>query len=497
VSSSRLTAALLALPLLLAASAGPGSAAAAEATPTAAPSLFSQRAASSRDAVTPYPMPRTLPTGGSGPLAVDHAGNVWFSGTIEEPGAPGEESRHPGEIARMNRAGEVTQVTKGNAGGLAVAPDGAIWFTGFQRVERIPPDGIAELFPIPEGETAAGGSFRTTVESAIVVGTEGDAWFGATRQPLDEEGREAGSERLIARMTPTGQLSEFVIPEAGGNQIRLAVGPEGNIWFTASTVDRVGYITPAGRIEEFAPLARYASPNFIAAGPDGAMWFTENEAGPVIARVTSTGALSGFRIGGEKEYIGEGPLVAGPDGRVWFAAEPGVIGRLDPDGRLSKIALPNHTSVADLVAGPEGEVWYSSAAEAPCLAGDAACGGAGYYVSGFIGRVTPAPLAVELVSAKPAKAGHQLKVRVNCLDGDASSVCRGPLRISAAGSKAKRRFSLGTDGSHTFAVALPKKARGKLLAKRRLAVRVEVGLAGGQPVARRFPLRIGGTKKRG
>lgn len=487
------------LVLLAAGALGAGPAAAAEATPTpATPSHFSLTAASSHDVVSTYPMPRTLPTGGAGPLVVDHSGNVWFSETIEEPPeTPGGSPRHPNQIARMNRAGQVALVTKGAPGDLAVGPDNSIWFTGFRAVVRIAPDGNVDSFKLAEVEDpVSGAAFRTTVESAIVVGQEGDAWFAATRHPLDEEGREAGSIPLIARMTPTGELSEYVLPERGSNQIRLALGPEGNIWFTASAVNRVGYITPQGRIEEFPAMAQYSSPNFITAGPDGAVWFSMEEKGPLIARSTTSWAPAGFRIGGEKENVGAGPLVAGPDGRIWFGAEAGVIGRLDPaTGRLSKVTLPNHTYAQDLAVGPEGEVWYSSDAEPPCLTGDTACGDAGYYTSGIIGRIAPAPLSIELVSAKPARAGRQVKVRINCLDGAASSVCGGTLRVRAAGTKGGRGYALGADGAHTFAVTLPKTARAKLLRNRRLAVRVEATLGGGAPVSRRFPLRIPARKQ--
>jgi virginiamycin B lyase len=439
-------------------------------------------------------MPRTLPTGGTGPLVVDRSGNVWFNETFEEPG-----EHHPGEIVRMNRQGEVTPVLqKARAGDLAVAPDGAIWFSGFDKIARIAPDGIAESFPLPsEAESPAGTLFSTIDEDPIVVGREGDAWFTATRHLFNEEGKEAGSEALIARMTPTGQLSEFALPGRGGYPTRLALGPDGNIWFTEAVTNRVGYITPAGRIEEFPQLQPYALPSFIAAGPDGQVWFTENEKGPVIARIATNGALSGFRIGGEKEYIGEGPLIAGPDGRVWFSAGAGLIGRIDPGtGRTSKIELPNQASFAeDFAVGPEGEVWYTSPAEPPCLTGDTVCGGAGYYQSGIVGRIAPAPLSVRMAGTKPAQASRQVKVRLSCLDGDATAVCRGRARVRAAGAVGKvRRFAIDTDSSGTLLLALPAEARRKLLRRHHLAVRLETTVAGAKPLAKRVALHIRGRK---
>jgi len=497
VKRSRIGAGLLVAAILACGALGTGSAA-AESSP-APSSAFSQKAAASRDTVSLYRMPRTLPTGGSGPLAIDQAGNVWFGETIEEAVEPGEAPRHPGRLVRMNRAGAITQVApKAISGDIAVAPDGSIWFTGFRRIGRVAPSGAVESFLLPEEEeTEAGAIYSVGDQDSIVAGPEGDAWFAATRRIYDEEGKQSATEQLIARLTPSGELSEFVLPGGGGYPTRLAVGSDGNIWFTAAEADRVGYITPGGRIEEFPRLGPYADPEYIVSGPDGALWFTEDEAGSVIARMTTAGALSGFRIGGEKETAGAGPLVAGPDGRIWFSAEAGAIGRLDPDGHLSRISLPNHTWPEDLAVGPEGEVWYTSSAEPPCQTGDAACGGGGYYVSGIIGRIAPAPLSVELMSAKAAKAGRRVKVRVACLDGDAGSSCAGRLAVRAGGKTGRRSFSLATDGSQAFSVPLPAAARAKLLHRRRLAVRVEAVLAGGSPASRRFSLRIAAPKKAG
>ncbi len=82
-----------------------------------------------------------------------------------------------------------------------------------------------------------------------------------------------------------------------------------------------------------------------------------------------------------------------------------------------------------------------------------------------------------------------MKVRIQCLDGGASSVCRGKLRLRVGGAKAARSFSLGTDQGKPFTLALPKAARAKLLRRHRLAVGVEATVAGGHRASRRFSLR--------
>lgn len=446
-------------------------------------------AAPSLAAVTQYRMPRTLPTGGTGPIAIDPTGNVWFNETYEEPGNP---PHHPGEIVRMNRQGEIVVVaTRKRGGDFAAGADGSIWFSDFHGIARIAPDGSLTEFPLPEEEEGGPtGIYRTTDEDPLVVTPPGDAWFTATRHPLDEEGAEAGSEPILGRFTPAGELSEFTLP-GGGYPTRLTVGPEGNVWFTAASVERVGFITPSGQIQEFPPLPPYSDPNFIAAGPDGAVWFTENEEGPVIARLTTAGTLTKYRLGGEEEGVGAGSLVAGPDGRIWFAAGAGEIGRISPNGRISRIALSQTTYADDLAVGPEGSVWYTSGAEPPCLPGDAVCGQGGYYQSGIVGRIDPAPLSVEILGGTGARRAHRVKIRIRCLDGDANSTCRGRIRIKAAGTPVARPYKLGTDLSRTFSVRLSPKARARLLQRGHLRLKATATLAGGRSAARSIRLRLG------
>jgi hypothetical protein len=67
----------------------------------------------------------------------------------------------------------------------------------------------------------------------------------------------------------------------------IAASPDGNVWFTEATGNRVGWVTPSDVITEFpSGITTGASPNAIAAGPDGNLWFSELT-GNRIARIGS------------------------------------------------------------------------------------------------------------------------------------------------------------------------------------------------------------------
>ena len=183
------------------------------------PTAVALNAAPSGATVTLYRMPRVLPTGGTGPLAADPFGNLWFNQTYEEPVEPGERPRHPGEIVRMTRDGAITVVAQKKRGGdFAIAPDGSIWFSGFHGIGHLALDGSLTEFPLPDGDERPNGPFRTTDEGPLVVAPNGDVWFTATRHLLDDEGREATSEPIIGRFSASGTLSEFDLPGGGGSR---------------------------------------------------------------------------------------------------------------------------------------------------------------------------------------------------------------------------------------------------------------------------------------
>ena len=75
-----------------------------------------------------------------------------------------------------------------------------------------------------------------------------------------------------------------------------AAGPDGNMWFTQHSINRVGRLTPEGVYTSFElpthePDA--GGPWDITAGPDGAMWFTE-ATNRRVGRITTDGTLGEF-----------------------------------------------------------------------------------------------------------------------------------------------------------------------------------------------------------
>src|ERR1700724_579459 len=80
-------------------------------------------------------------------------------------------------------------------------------------------------------------------------------------------------------------VTEFTIPTANSTPSFIAAGPDGNLWFTEVSRDKIGRITTAGVITEFAITTANSQPFGIATGPDGNLWFTEYN-GNKIGRIT-------------------------------------------------------------------------------------------------------------------------------------------------------------------------------------------------------------------
>ncbi|MEO8584735.1 MAG: Ig-like domain-containing protein [Acidobacteriota bacterium] len=179
----------------------------------------------------------------------------------------------------------------------------------------------------------------------IAVGPDGNLWF-----------TEYNTSR-IGRITPAGIITEFAIPTANSHPWGIAAGPDGNLWFAESGGNKIGRITTAGAFAEFPIPTLGGSPYGIAAGPDGNVWFAEY-GGNKVGRITLAGVITEFSIPtAGSTPIGVSP---GPDGSVWFTENSGnKIGRITPAGVVTEFAIPTAGSQPrEITAGPDGNLWF-------------------------------------------------------------------------------------------------------------------------------------------
>lgn len=167
----------------------------------------------------------------------------------------------------------------------------------------------------------------------------GAGWAG-----LVHRGRHRGwRQRAIGRITTSGSLTEYVLPTPAGASSGaggIAVGSDGNFWFTwatqaspdlASVSRSIGRITPAGAITEFPVSSGHGwPPGGIAAWPDGNLWFTTGAVN-TVGSISTSGTIEQFPVPTANSFPTD--VVAGPDGNVWFSeATSSKIGRVNRVG---------------------------------------------------------------------------------------------------------------------------------------------------------------------
>lgn len=200
---------------------------------------------------------------------------------------------------------------------------------------------------------ATEGAVHTLVQLAprsgpttIAVAPDGQLWF-----------TQASGNR-IGRVNPDGSgLMEYPLPQPGSSPRIIAVGADNALWFSEHDGNRISRITAAGQIRSFAIPTPASQPRAIALGSDGAIWFGQFT-GNKIGRLGVDGHLSEFAL--PTADSGPRALAAGPDGNIWFSMyRAGKIGRITPTGVITEFALPRPNSgPGDITVGADGALWF-------------------------------------------------------------------------------------------------------------------------------------------
>lgn len=260
---------------------------------------------------------------------------------------------------------------------VAVAPDGTVWFTiGFADAVGMIREGKMQRLPKPKQNVEPVG---------LAVDKQGAAWF---TDP---------TEVLISRIVPSGEINSFSLGTPIARLGRLAIAPDGAVWFAESTtygfsrlkdgvltrnvpksvrggpygvaVDAKGVvwgtlqngnqlirIEPGREIVEYEIPTPGSSPSDVTVDPDGNVWVVEFR-GNKIAKF-SNGKFAEFTVPGE--WAGLSGLAATADGAVWFGMlRRHAIGRLR-DGEFKIFDLPRKDARPyTLSTDHTGNVWYA------------------------------------------------------------------------------------------------------------------------------------------
>ena len=241
------------------------------------------------------------------------------------------------------RATGATHVTLASIGSEFKAEELSVSGTTAPRPANVPqPDaGITLTTPAKTGDA------RT-----------GTLWYDPQTRILDEF--DLPGDRLVMRRISDRSTIDTLPPRINSSgPSGITSGPDGNLWFTESTGNRIGRITTGGVVTEFsAGLSDESSPEGIAMGPDGNLWFGD-QSGNRIGRITTAGAITAFSTG-----LATGPadVAPGPDGNLWFTENQGNrIGRITMGGGITEFSsgLELISHPAGIAAGPDGNLWFT------------------------------------------------------------------------------------------------------------------------------------------
>jgi virginiamycin B lyase len=230
-------------------------------------------------------------------------------------------------------------------GFLAACGKGTPITSGTATPAPTPTPGVTSQYPIPTASSKPMG---------IALGSDGNLWFTET----------AASK--IGTLGSNGKITEQVTPSKDAGPIGIASGPGPalNVWFTETSVARVGQVTTAG-----PPFVEYVLPNpaarpvDMALGSDGNMWCTDPGTNSVwrIAQIKPKPHVrfTQFHLTGNAQPFA---ITNGPDGALWFT-EPGTnrIGRLPVSGRPLREypVTPSNAYPAGIASANDNGLWFT------------------------------------------------------------------------------------------------------------------------------------------
>ncbi len=208
-------------------------------------------------------------------------------------------------VSRLAADGTSTFLDQPRYGGdseSTLGPDGALWLSdGSSVIQRITESGSTQNFAATGGQG----------EIVSMTSSGGSVWYAQFNPGTYTTPSRSG---LIAKMSPSGVATPFASPYEDLLPSALTPAADGGVWFTSDY--GVGHVSPSGSYR-VAAMPEGHDADSVAVGPDGNLWFTDRDLNQVGVITTAAFAAS---------IASQGPSVAGA-GQARVAAKRGKIAK--------------------------------------------------------------------------------------------------------------------------------------------------------------------------
>jgi virginiamycin B lyase len=159
-----------------------------------------------------------------------------------------------------------------------------------------------------------------------------------------------------------GTVTEYSVPTADSQVQMMAIGSDGNAWFTEQGSNKIARMNPDNSITEFATGVSVGAPFDITPGPDGSLWSTVQHS--TLLNITASGSITTAAVpafGGDTYSPYMQGLVVDSNGTAWFGDDQNnSIVQRTSSGTLTKHAIPTANAMpTGLTVGPDGRIWFT------------------------------------------------------------------------------------------------------------------------------------------
>ena len=224
--------------------------------------------------------------------------------------------------------------------------------------------GCGNTTPITSGTATPAPPYVPNVSAEYPALTSGSQPSGITKTATSLWFTEEASDK-IGELDETAKISEFPVPTANAKPLSIALGQDGNLWFTEYGAAQVGRVTTNGEafVECVLPTqnGKTPTPYGIVSGPDGNLWVTD-PASNGLWRVTTTCGASFFPLA--TANAGPESITVGPNGALWFTeVTANQIGELYPSQaggtRPTEFPVTAGAGLGVIVSGNDNALWFT------------------------------------------------------------------------------------------------------------------------------------------